>query len=334
MGLFKNLFTEQLSSVIQWENQDLNLLWHRFLSQKNEIKNASKLIVAPGQGCVLVYEGKISDCIEEEGIFNLTTDNHPFITNLLKFRQGFESEHKLIVYFYRKAEILNQNWGTASPIKYVDTVYNIPVEMGANGNFSYHISDVNFFFSNIVGSKSSFTTLDMQQVIINRLPQIISSYLGTQKFSFQEIDAQLDTIAAEIKEKVNTEFTQLGLQLSDFKISGTQFDEKTAERIGKVADITTDVTAAQQAGLDYVDMQKLQALRDAARNEGGLAGAGVQLGVGMELGKKFNEKKEEIIETNNKDDVQKLQKLKLLLDEQIITQEEFDTKKKELLSNL
>src|SRR5215469_5896651 len=133
MGLFKNLFTEQLSSVIQWENQDLNLLWYQFPSQKNEIKNASKLIVAPGQGCVLVYEGKVSDHIEEEGIFNLQTDNHPFITNLLRIRQNFESEHKLFIYFYRKAEILNQGWGTPSPIKYLDEVYNIPVELGENG---------------------------------------------------------------------------------------------------------------------------------------------------------------------------------------------------------
>jgi len=295
MGFFKNLFTEQLSSVIQWENQDPNLLWYQFPSQKNEIKNASKLIVAPGQGCVLTYEGKISDHIEEEGIFNLQTDNHPFFTNLLRIRQNFESEHKLFIYFYRKAEIINQGWGTPSPIKYVDAVYNFPVELGANGNFSYHISDVNFFFSNIVGSKSFFTTFDLQKVIINRLPQIISPYLASQKFSFQEIDANLDTIADEIKEKINAEFTKLGLNLSDFKIVGTQFDEKTTQRIGKVADITSDVMAAQKAGLDYTDMQKLQALRDAARNEGGLAGAGVQLGVGMELGKKFNAKNKELL---------------------------------------
>jgi len=334
MGLFKNLFSEQLSSVIQWENQDPNLLWYQFPSQKNEIKNASKLIVAPGQGCVLVYEGKISDQIDEEGIFNLETDNHPFITNLLKIRQNFESEHKMFIYFYRKAEILNQGWGTASPIKYVDAVYHIPVEMGANGNFSYHISDVNFFFTKITGSKSFFTAYDMQQIIINRLPQTISSYLAAQKFSFQEIDANLNSIAEGIKEKINIEFTQLGLQLSDFKITGTQFDEKTTERVGKLADITTDIMAAQKAGLDYVDMQKLQALRDAARNEGGLAGAGVQLGAGMELGKKFNEKKDEIMKSANEDTGQKLQKLKVLLDEQIITQEEFEVKKKELLSNL
>jgi len=293
MGLLKNFFSKQLSSVIQWENQEPSLLWYQFPSQKNEIKNASKLIVAPGQGCVLVYEGKISDHIVDEGIFNLQTDNHPFITNLLKIRQNFESEHKLFVYFYRKAEILNQGWGTPSSVKYVDAVYNIPVELGANGNFSYHISDVNFFFTNIVGSKSFFTTFDLQQVIINRLPQIISSYLASQKFSFQEIDANLDAIAEGVKERVNVEFTKLGLQLSDFKISGTQFDEKTVERIGKIADMEAEVMAAQKAGLDYADMQKLQALRDAARNEGGLAGAGVQLGVGMELGKKLNEKKEE-----------------------------------------
>jgi len=290
MGLIKNLFSGQLSSVIQWENQEPSLLWYQFPTPKNEIKNASKLIVAPGQGCVLTYEGKVSDTIEVEGIYNLQTDNHPFITNLLKIRQNFESEHKLIIYFYRRAEVLNQGWGTPSTVKYVDSVYNIPIEMGANGNFSYHISDVNFFFSNIVGSKSFFTASDLQKIIINRLPQIISSFLASRKFSFQEIDANLDVIADGIMEKANVEFTKLGLQLSDFKIIGTQFDENTIQRIGKIADVASEVMAAQQAGLDYAEMQKLQALRDAARNEGGLAGAGVQMGVGVELGKKLNEK--------------------------------------------
>lgn len=85
MGLM-NIFKRQLSQVIQWQQQNAEILWEKYQSNNNdEIKNASKLIVAAGQGCVLVYEGKIIDILGE-GIFNLKTDNHPFITSLLKLR--------------------------------------------------------------------------------------------------------------------------------------------------------------------------------------------------------------------------------------------------------
>lgn len=331
---FLNIFKNQLSEVIQWENQSLEVLWHQYPSPKNEIKNASKLIVKPGQGCVLVYEGKIVDIIETEGIFNLETDNHPFITSLLKIRNNFESEHKLYIYFYRRADVLNQTWGTASPIKYMDAVYNIPVEMGVNGNFSYKIDQIKHLYTSIIGSKDLFSIHEMKKIIVGRIPQFLSSYLAERKYSVQDIDANLMTISSDMKDLLNLEFAQLGLALTDFKIVGTSFDENTMERISRIADITTDASAAKQAGLDYVELEKLRALRDAARNEGGLAGAGLQFGAGMELGKAFNDKKEEKLQDNNEDVMQKLRKLKLLFDENIISQEDFETKKKELLSQL
>jgi len=331
---FFNIFKNQLAKVIQWENQNPNWLWHQYPSSLNEIKNSSKLIVAPGQGCVLVYEGKIADVIEQEGIYNLQTDNHPFITTLQNLWQNFESEHKLFLYFFRKAEILNQSWGTATPIKYVDAVYNIPVEMGANGNFSYHINNIQFFYVNIVGSKSIFTTEDMQNILLGRIPQSIAQIIAEKKYSYQEIDAQLPQIADAVKNVLNLEYDLLGLQLSDFRITGTLFDSATKTRIAKVADINIDILSAKNAGLDYVELEKLRALRDAARNEGGLAGAGLQMGVGMELGKILNSGKEGILSNEDEDVMQKLKKLKLLLDENIISPEDFESKKKEILSKI
>ncbi|GAA4778881.1 hypothetical protein GCM10023231_01860 [Olivibacter ginsenosidimutans] len=333
MSIF-NVFNNQLAQVIQWEQQAPELLWYRFPSSRNEVKNASKLIVAPGQGCVLVYEGKVADVIEEEGIFNLKTDNHPFITTLLNIRKNFESEHKLFVYFFRKADVLNQAWGTATPVKYVDGTYGIPISMGANGNFSYRISDVSKLFKQVIGNKPSFTTVEMKAIISNRIQEAIAAYLASKSYSFQEIDAQLANMAKDIQQQLDKEFLALGLNLLDLKISGTQFDEKTQSRIARVADVTTDVFAAKQAGLDYVDLEKLRALRDAARNEGGLAGAGLQLGAGLELGKKFQEEKEALLNKDGADVVEKLRKLQLLHAEGIITEEEFQAKKKELLANL
>lgn len=333
MGIF-NIFSNQLSKVIQWENPNPATLWYKYPNKRNEIINASKLIVAPGQGCILVYEGQIADIIETDGIFNLETDNHPFITTLSRLRQNFESEHKLAIYFFRKAQTINQPWGTPSPIKFIDSEYKIPVELGLNGNFSYKIQNPKFFFTEIIGTRDELQTQEMSQVITDRILQLIANVINEKKYSYLEIDGNLENIAHEISVKINEEYTMLGLQLTDFRIVGTQFDERTQERIGRVADISADIKAAQQAGLGYVELEKLRALRDAARNEGGLAGAGLQLGVGMEIGKKFNEQTDSFLSTGNADATEKLRKLKILLDEHIITQEDFEAKKQEILNKL
>jgi len=157
-----SFFKNQLSQVIEWKDQQTEVLVWKFPSEKDELKNASKLIISPGQGAILVYEGKVTDHLSEAGIFDLETDNHPFLTTLLKLRSNFESEHKLKIWFYRTAETLNQGWGTSQMIKYMDPVYKIPVELGANGTFSFRIADPLYLFSNIVGAKDVYTCRNEQ----------------------------------------------------------------------------------------------------------------------------------------------------------------------------
>ncbi|MEO5911391.1 MAG: SPFH domain-containing protein [Pelobium sp.] len=330
----KDLFRNQLSKVIEWQNQQPELLVWKFPSSNDEIKNASKLIIAPGQGAILVYEGKITDVLEEDGIYDLETDNHPFITNLLKLRTNFVSEHKFKIYFYRTSENVNIPWGTSQAIKYMDPVYGIPVQLGANGTFSFKIAKAVYLFTEVIGSKDIYTVTEAKGLLQNRFPEGLTAALAQSGVSYQNIDAQLPLLSDKIKELINVEVEKLGFDLTDFKLNGTLFDEGTQERIGKIADITTDAFAAKEGGLTYVELEKLKALRDAARNEGGLAGAGLQLGVGMELGKTFDTAKDQHLNADAVDPVTKLKQLKLLLDENIITQEEFEAKKKEWLAKL
>lgn len=327
-----DFFRRQLSQVIEWNNQQPDVLVYQFPSANDEIKNASKLLVGPGQGAVLVYEGKVTDHIDQQGIYNLETDNHPFITTLLKLRTAFESEHKLKIWFYRTAEAVNQNWGTATPVKYMDPVYKIPVELGANGSFSFRIQNILHLFNNVVGSQNQYLVQDARQLLQSRFPQAMAAVLAQSGFSYQHIDAQLPALGNSIQLHLMGELQTLGFELTDLKVNGTVFDEGTKERIDKVADITAESMAAAEGGLTYVEMEKLKAMRDAARNEGGLAGAGLQLGVGMELGKAFDMAKNQQLDAPAGDIVTKLQQLKLLLSEGIITQEEFDAKKKEWLA--
>ncbi|UIR56979.1 SPFH domain-containing protein [Sphingobacterium sp. SRCM116780] len=330
----KEFFKKQLSQVIEWKDQQSDLLVYKFPSENDEIKNAGKLIVSPGQGAILVYEGQVADHITESGIYNLETDNHPFITTLLKLRTNFESEHKLKIYFFRTSENVNQGWGTSQPIKYVDPVYQFPVELGANGSFSFKIDKALQLFTQVIGSKNVYSVQEARQLLQSRFPQAIASVLATAGISYQQIDAQLATLSEMLHVQINIELDKLGFELTDFKLNATIFDEGTKERIDRIADITADAMAADKGGLTYVELEKLKALRDAARNEGGLAGAGLQFGAGMELGKAFNVEKDSQLNAPAADPIVKLQQLKILLTEGIITEEEFAAKKKEWLDKL
>lgn len=335
MGL-RSFFRKQLSIVIEWKNQQPNFLFYKIQTPTSEIKNASKLIVSPGQGCILVYEGKVQDVLTEPGTYFIESDNHPFITNLLKLRQSFESEHKMHLYFFRTAEVVNQSWGTPSPIKYVDPKYQFPIQLGAYGNYSVKIANGEAIFTNIIGAKDLFTTEDLREIITGRIQASLTSTFAKSAYSYNEIDAHLQDMSAQVKININDTISNLGLLLTDFQIESSSFDENTQAHINKIASMTSEALAAAEVGLDYVQLEKLRALRDAARNEGGLAGAGLQVGAGLELSKSLLQQKDEILKDSldHDDSVLQLKKLKTLLDEQIITQDEFDNKKREILSRI
>ncbi len=343
MGLFSAL-KSQLRSVIEWENPSENALFSQWSADGNEIKNASKLIVNPGQGCIFVYEGQVKSVITKPGMVDLKTDNIPFWTTISKFMQAFESEHKVGIYFFKTTVILNQRWGTSSVIKYDDPKYKFPVGLRAYGNYSFRITQPEEFYVNIIGGGVDFTIDRFREVIGSRIIQPLTDYLAECKFSYAEIDANREEIALGLSVKTAPLFATLGFEMSDFRVEGTSFDEDTMKRINRIADMTAEAHAAQAVGLNYAQMQQLDAMRDAARNEGGAAGIGMGLGAGMGFGNMMagamggsmmGQPAPQAQAVPVADDpMAALTKLKQLVDNGLITQAEFDSKKAEILSRL
>ena len=332
MGL-KDIFKRQLRTVIEWKEQKTNLLFHQLETTTDEIKNASKLIVAPGQGCIIVYDGKVKDTLTEPGIYEMETSNHPFITSLLNLAQQTDSEHKMRFYFFRTTEMVNILWGTPSPVKYFEPEYKLPITLGACGNFSIVISDPEKMFVTLLGPISDYYSQDVQELVSSRIMTPLTTFLAEKAYTYREVDTHLMEMSEDLKNKTAEELERLGLKLTDFRINSVTFDEETMERIGRIANMTTEKQAAAEVDLDYVGMQKLEALREAARNEGGLAGAGLQMGAGLQLA-------QDIFKTQGKENAtegeitERLRKLKNLLNEQLITEEEYEKKKNEILSKL
>ncbi|MDH5480699.1 MAG: SPFH domain-containing protein [Nitrosomonas sp.] len=324
----------QLRSVITSENSDPDDLFYQWSENGDEIKNASKLIVGPGQGCIFVYQGVPKAMIVRNGIVNLTTDNIPFWTTVKKFMQFFESEHKVGIYYFRTTKMLDQKWGTTSMIKYEDPKYKFPVSLRIYGNYSFRIRWPGKFFVNVVGEHNNFSVSQFRQTMNARIVQPLTDYLAESKYSFAEIDAHRDEISANLTAKLQKDFAKLGFSLTDLRIEGTNFDDETIERINRIANVSTEAQAASAAGLDYADLQKLEAMRDAAKNEAGGAGIGMGIGAGIGFGKMMaNSMVEDNTSTPSAEDpYSKLKTLKQMLTSELINEEEYNNKKNEILS--
>ncbi len=327
----------QFRSVIQWEDPRPNELFLKFTDKGDEIKNASKLILQPGQGCIFTYEGKIEGVFDQEGIYDLKSDNTPFITTIKKFlslKDG--SEHVVGIWFYRKADILNMRWGTRVPIAYTDPTYTFPILLSAFGNYSIRITEPKSFFENVVAGKEYYGHAELKEVFLSRITQNITDYLANAKFSYVDIDSNLNNIAVSVREKTETIFNDLGFEVLDYRIEGTQFDKETLDRIAKISDVQAEVLAAKIAGINYTKHQQLQAMRDAANNEGGAAGMLMGVGAGMGAGNIMNQgtQNQQQAPQQTENPMDKLKKLKEMFDMELITQEEFTAKKKEILDSM
>jgi membrane protease subunit (stomatin/prohibitin family) len=345
MGLW-NRVKDQLRSVIEWTDQDPDALFEKWTDRGDEIKNVSKLIVGPGQGCIFVYEGRVEALILEEGIRDIKTENVPFWTTVSKFMQAFESEHKVGIYFFRTTRILDQKWGTTTVVKYDDPKYKFPVGLRAFGNYSFRITNPGSFFVNVVGGGNIFRISDFKQIMAGRIIQPLADYMAESGFSYAEIDSNREELAEGLEKKLAPLFADLGFEITDFRIEGTSFDDDTMRRINRIADMSAEAQAAAAAGLNYAQMQRLEAMREAARNEGGGAGMGMGLGAGMSFGNMMASgmgagSAEQPGSggtpgggSPGSDPVKRLSQLKEMLEAGLISQDEFETKKNDILSRM
>jgi membrane protease subunit (stomatin/prohibitin family) len=338
-GSIKN----QLRSVIEWVNPDPQIIFEKWSSDTNEIKNCSKLIVGPGQGCIFVYQGRVQATYAQSGVVELKTANIPFWTTVTKFMQAFESEHKAGLYFYKQSQLLDIKWGTTAAVRYEDPKYKFPVGLRAFGNFSIMIEKPEWFFVNILGQRDTFSILEIRELVVSRILQNLTDYLATCKHSYAEVDSNRNEIAADVSVHVNAEYEKLGLRLIDFRVEGTSFDEDTSKRINRIADMSAEAQAAQSAGLTYAQLQQLEALKEAAKNPGG-PGMMMGIGLGANLGQQIiatsvqSQANQTSTQSNPADSsgdyAVRLKKIKELLDQGLINQAEFDAKKKDILASI
>ena len=146
MGL-RDFLSKQFIDVIQWTEPEDGILAYRFPVADKEIQNGAKLTVRQSQMAAFVNEGQMAD-VFGPGLYTLTTQTLPLLTNLNNWDKAFQSPFKSDVYFFSTRLQTNQKWGTPQPITIRDKEFGA-VRLRAFGIYSWHVVDPTTFHLNV-----------------------------------------------------------------------------------------------------------------------------------------------------------------------------------------
>jgi membrane protease subunit (stomatin/prohibitin family) len=320
--------------VIEMPNMGADELVRRFPEHTSgDFRIGSQLIVGPGQEAVFVRDGKALDTFGP-GRHTITTANIPLLVDLIGKAFGNRTPFTAEVYFINTRVFPDMGWGTPNPIP----VMHPGVGLGASllkayGTFKMKVTNSKFFVEEIVGRRGSYSKDDIQDWLRTAVLTQFRDAVGTLKKSAFEIQGLTSDISELMVSKTQDDFAGVGLQLVDFKVAEITPSAQSAEELRSMGLIDMQT---------YMQLQAADAMREAASAPGGnLAGAGVGLGAGMGLGQQMmqamggmQQPQQPAAGAGAEDPVAKLQKLKQMLDAGLISQEEYDSKKTDILSQM
>lgn len=366
MGLFKKNPNETAfaggkkhwTDVIKNTGDGNLLIWRQ---PEEDFNTNSTLVVMPGEEAIFVNQGVIEQ-VFENGTYTLSTNNYPFISRLRNAFSGGISTFNCVVYFVRKASSVEIKWGTDSPIQVRDKILGIATKLRARGSYKIQVENSAKFLETVIGNNIQCATQDdLNKFFISQFQSKIKSAVAKELCASETevlgIDARLDEFSELIKPQVNELLLVNGLKCSAFSIMAIDIDDENGlrekyDQIGMSQIETIRGAQAQKAALDtlginWAQQQSAEVLKAMAANPGNIAGqVGAGIGMGMATANAFGEIANQMFNSNNvptmqnsvqnnsanEDPMEKLSKLKKMLDAGLIEQSEYDAKKAEILS--
>ena len=337
---------------------------------ENIITNGSKIVVPEGTALITLQDGAITGCITEPGgfIFQSNDQNsqsflagNGIISSTLKtswerFKFGGIPAAEQIAIYVNLKEIPGNMFGTQSEIYWDDAYMNSQVGAITRGTYSLKIVDPILFVKNFVPADylrpnaPVFDFADMDNVagtqlfneVVGSLSAAFSNYTNDPNKGNRITKIQGDQIgfANSLSQAVEDGYrwkSDRGLEIVKVAITAIEYDEDTKRLL---SDVKKADALSGARGNSFMQQSVARGFQAAGENNGaaGMAFMGMGInGTANTIGA-FNQPAQPIQQptaqqapSTAEDPYEKLTKLKQLVDANVITQEEFDEKKKQLL---
>ncbi len=274
MGFVDKLRGE-LIDIVEWVDDSRHTLVWRFPRYHNQIKNGARLIVRPGQMAVFVHEGKLADTFTP-GTHALTTRNLPVLSTLQGWKYGFDSPIKAEVYFVVTRQITELKWGTPNPVVMRDPDFG-PIRIRAFGTYTLKTKDPRALLAELVGTDSEFEADEIGVLLRAIINNAFADLIAGAGISVPDLAANYADLSERLRRKVLQQVDdEYGLDVPQLYIVNISVPEEVEQALDSRSSMGIIGDLAQ-----YQQYQLGQSMPVAAANPaGGLAGAGVGLGMG------------------------------------------------------
>ena len=353
--------------VLKYDGPNNVLVW-KWRSTSNsdrekELRLGSQLVVNQSQEVCFIKGGQMLD-VFGPGTHTLSTKNLPILSSLIGLAFGGDSPFTAEVYFINKSVSMDAKFGLI-PFNMIEPNFKIPIPVTSRGSFALAVSDSKIFLNKIVGTVGDFETRTLSQyfrgVITEATKNAITKIAREQKLSPLELESIVFEVANAVKGLLASTMLDYGLDLRLFNIEAIPIIDddpkvkKIIEDYQRIMAEDTEERMRLKRRADNLDVYKVERSFDTsekvAENMGGGLGGdggnliGTMIGMGMvnpiasQMGSIMQNNTQASNPTNSSDDsndeiIKLLKQLGELKVAGILTEEEFNEKKKELLSKI
>ncbi len=301
LGAIGSTLKDQWKEAIRCEEMTNDILMVKKTTPTGVISNGSTIIVAPGQ-CAIIYDnGRVIDATAEEGAYTFDTSSTPsffagdfggvFKEMWQRFTYNGASAKEQAVYFFNIKEIIDNKFGTSTPIVFQDWSHPIPnqmtgeilplrVEVRCYGKYTFKIENPAVFMNEIAGTSRIYRKSDLTDQIRSEVVgafQNVLNELGSKKNQVPvlELPSQTDEIKEIMDKNVFDEpIRRRGICLVGFVVEAVSLDEESSKKIDQYE--LSSNPYMQQGALTGA---YANAVQDAAKNSGGAMNG--FMGIGM-----------------------------------------------------
>lgn len=257
-GAIGSTLKDQWKEAIRCEDMTNNILMMKKTTPTGVISNGSVIIVEPGQ-CAIIYDnGKVVDATAEEGEYVFDTSSTPsffagqfgetFKEMWERFTYNGASSKEQSVFFFNTKEILENRFGTATPIPFQDwshplvnemtnSISPLRLEIKCFGKYTFKISNPALFMSEMSGTSDMYTKTELVEQIKAEMIGILQNLINelgnsVHKIPVLELPSQTDEIKEIIDEReCDQPIRKRGLSLVSFIIESVTLTDESEEKI-------------------------------------------------------------------------------------------------------
>jgi membrane protease subunit (stomatin/prohibitin family) len=320
------------------------------------ISNGSKIFVPENTAAFIFSQAGIEEIITtpggyeyqhgQESVFNDGGTFGSMARSLFdqavdRIGYGGQTPDQKQIAFVNLREIRGIKFGTRGPLIYNDLFYGVDLEILAFGTFSLMVVDAERFIKNFVPANVNNYTFDNPKAraqILSEFRQSFTDALNTlsTKYRISQLPSQANELAASIADVSSNAGTwneRFGFEVVSVAIENIELTLESREIIKQYSINKMNLRAYDDVSQRASNIAAQQKIAQGVQEHGLGDGGGMLFGMNMAQGMNPQNAApfQQAASMSFDEQIEAVKKLKGLLDAGILSQEEFDVKKRELM---